>query len=178
MALFLSSCSSFFVGDQEFQERIGKIKEQNDILRKDVEEKKSNFEYFSSVEYKDKYAKMHLDKINPGEQVLIVTFDNEVDRIVEEENPELFETNDQSFAVIQNQVLSKLEELGLHQIDDRYKPEIREYQVFTKEKQWIWFNLMTSIEQQLKKLEVALKDKDFVVLEYIDLRIPDKVIYK
>lgn len=178
LALLFSSCSSFFIDDGEFQSRINKIKEQNDELKRNIEEKKENFEYFSSEEYKDKYAKMYLEKINAGERVIVLTYDEGQEDQIEYELDDFFEENNQSFADVQKKVFSALDEMGIVHIDDRYKPEIREYHVFTRDNVWIWLNLMTSIDLQLHKFKIAQSDEEFEVNEYIDLRIPAKVIYK
>jgi len=56
-----------------FEQTLENIRKQNDILMATIDEGKRELEYFRSSQYKDKYAKENLGKINPGEKVLIVT---------------------------------------------------------------------------------------------------------
>lgn len=56
-----------------FDQRLDVMKGQNDDLRAEITDGYKNLEYLQSLQYKDKYAKQNLNKINPGEKVLIFT---------------------------------------------------------------------------------------------------------
>lgn len=56
-----------------FEEHLRQISLQNDDLAADILEEKGDLEYYRSAQYKDKYAKENLGKLNRGEKVLIIT---------------------------------------------------------------------------------------------------------
>ena len=56
-----------------FEQTLSNIKAQNDILRGSIQIGYRDLEYYRSAQYKDKYAKENLGRINPGEQILIIT---------------------------------------------------------------------------------------------------------
>ena len=56
-----------------FETTLLNISQQNQDLRERIDEGYRELEYYRSTQYKDKYAKENLSKINPGEQVLIIT---------------------------------------------------------------------------------------------------------
>ena len=56
-----------------FEETLESISAQNDKLRQENALNQSDLEYYRSAQYKDKYAKENLDRMNRGEKVLIIT---------------------------------------------------------------------------------------------------------
>jgi hypothetical protein len=56
-----------------FEGTLLSIGKQNTILGQQIERGYRDLEYFRSVQYKDKFAKENLGKVNPGEKVLIIT---------------------------------------------------------------------------------------------------------
>jgi hypothetical protein len=55
-----------------FEQTLENIASQNDRLRMQIAQTKSDLDYFQSVQYKDKYAKENLGKLNPGEKSLVI----------------------------------------------------------------------------------------------------------
>jgi len=55
-----------------FEQTLQDIAQQNNDLKGTIERSKRDLEYYGSAQYKDKYAKENLGKINPGESVLII----------------------------------------------------------------------------------------------------------
>jgi len=60
-----------------FDRTLEGIEEQNDEIKEIISDSNKDLEYFSSSQYKDKYAKENLGLINPGEKVLIIKGQNE-----------------------------------------------------------------------------------------------------
>ena len=56
-----------------FEETLGSIQQQNNALRDKIGMGFADLEYYRSTQFKDKYAKENLGKLNPGEKVLIIT---------------------------------------------------------------------------------------------------------
>ncbi len=56
-----------------FQETLLSIETQNRHLQEEVRGSQSELDYFRSAQYKDKYAKENMGRLNPGEKVLIIT---------------------------------------------------------------------------------------------------------
>ncbi len=56
-----------------FEQTLGTIVNQNGVLRRTIDGGYRDLEYYRSTQYKDKYAKENLGKLNPGESVLIIT---------------------------------------------------------------------------------------------------------
>ncbi len=56
-----------------FEQTIGSIEGQNEEFQRQIEEKYEDLDYFRSAQYKDKYAKENLGRLNRGEKVLIIT---------------------------------------------------------------------------------------------------------
>ena len=56
-----------------FEETLGSIQQQNNALRDKISMGFADLEYYRSAQFKDKYAKENLGKLNPGEKVLIIT---------------------------------------------------------------------------------------------------------
>jgi len=56
-----------------FEETLESISAQNDKVRQENALNQSDLEYYRSAQYKDKYAKENLDRMNRGEKVLIIT---------------------------------------------------------------------------------------------------------
>ena len=79
---------------------------------------------------------------------------------------------------IKNELASKLD-LGVSSFDIDTYP-IEELRVVTNESWYILFNLKNNIKSQLSALEVALNEKiqNRSALQYIDLRIENRIYYK
>lgn len=56
-----------------FEETLKELALQNDEIAKDIGKGYRELEYYQSDQYKDKFAKENLHRINPGEKVLIIT---------------------------------------------------------------------------------------------------------
>ncbi len=56
-----------------FDEHLEQIARQNEELALQIQEERGDLDYFRSVQYKDKYAKETLGRLNPGEKALIIT---------------------------------------------------------------------------------------------------------
>lgn len=56
-----------------FEQTLNNIAENNDDLRARIEQGQRDLEYYRSNQFKDKYAKENLNKINPDEQLLVIT---------------------------------------------------------------------------------------------------------
>ncbi len=56
-----------------FEQTMTELASQNDKLRNENAQSQADLDYFRSAQYKDKYAKESLGKINPSEHVLIIT---------------------------------------------------------------------------------------------------------
>ncbi|MBI3618951.1 hypothetical protein HY213_02860 [Candidatus Peregrinibacteria bacterium] len=56
-----------------FEETLQNIGAQNQKLKENIVGSQQDLEYYRSAQYKDKYAKENLGKINPGENVLIIS---------------------------------------------------------------------------------------------------------
>lgn len=55
-----------------FEETLKNIQTQNSIIAGTIEEGYREVEYYKSAQFKDKFAKENLSKVNPGEKVLII----------------------------------------------------------------------------------------------------------
>lgn len=64
-------------GNYKLEQQISYFHVQNQKFEKDIYDIKDKVGYFSSDQYKDKYAKEVLNKLNPGEKVLVLSVDNE-----------------------------------------------------------------------------------------------------
>ena len=56
-----------------FDQHLIDIAQQNDDLQNHITNEQGDLDYFRSSQYKDKYAKETLGRLNPGEKVLIIT---------------------------------------------------------------------------------------------------------
>jgi cell division protein FtsB len=56
-----------------FEQTLAEMEAQNKLISKDIERGERDVAYFQSEQYKDKYAKENLGKLNPGEKVIIIT---------------------------------------------------------------------------------------------------------
>jgi len=56
-----------------FEQTLNDIELQNRKIAKSIDQGYRDLEYYRSDQYKDKYAKENLGKVNPGEKVLILT---------------------------------------------------------------------------------------------------------
>ncbi len=59
-----------------FEEELQKMSADNGMLRESISKSREDLDYYRSSQYKDKYAKENLNKLNPGEKVLIITADS------------------------------------------------------------------------------------------------------
>ncbi len=55
-----------------FDRQLDVMSGQNDKLRQEIEDGHRTLEYLQSEQYRDKYAKQHLNKVSAGENVLIL----------------------------------------------------------------------------------------------------------
>lgn len=55
-----------------FEQRLKDFAVQNDKLRAEIQRRTSDLEYYKSTQFKDKYAKENLSRMNPGERVIIL----------------------------------------------------------------------------------------------------------
>lgn len=51
---------------------IEKYEQDNLKIQNELEKKIKSYEYYTSLEYKDKIAKQNLNRINPGEEVIVI----------------------------------------------------------------------------------------------------------
>ena len=56
-----------------FEETLEDLEHQNDLIAQAVEQGYGDLEYYRSDQYKDKFAKENLGKINAGEKLIILT---------------------------------------------------------------------------------------------------------
>lgn len=56
-----------------FEETLQELGRDNNTIAADIEKAYRQLEYYQSDQYKDKFAKENLRKINPGEKLLIIT---------------------------------------------------------------------------------------------------------
>lgn len=56
-----------------FEQTLRGLEEKNKEIARSIERGYSDLEYYRSDQYKDKYAKENLGRMNPGEKVLIIT---------------------------------------------------------------------------------------------------------
>ena len=56
-----------------FDTHLQEISQQNDDLQKHIENEQGDLDYYRSAQYKDKYAKETMGRLNPGEKLLIIT---------------------------------------------------------------------------------------------------------
>lgn len=55
-----------------FEETLLEIAEQNRALQEDIDQNQRDLDYYQSAQYKDKYAKQSLGRLNPGEKLLVI----------------------------------------------------------------------------------------------------------
>lgn len=73
--LFLITTSIY--KDYKNEQQILAIKMENEDLHQENIQKKDDLLYFRSEQFKDKYAKQNLGKINPGEKVIVFAEEKE-----------------------------------------------------------------------------------------------------
>jgi cell division protein FtsB len=56
-----------------FEQTLSELEAQNQKIADEIAEGDRTLEYYKSDQFKDKYAKENLSKLNPGEKVLIIT---------------------------------------------------------------------------------------------------------
>jgi cell division protein FtsB len=81
--LFLITTSVY--KDYKIEQSLLKIKNENVNLFDENETKKEDLFYFSSAQFKDKFAKQNLGKVNPGEKIIVFA---EVEENIFFENPD------------------------------------------------------------------------------------------
>ena len=69
-----------------FEQTLGEIGMQNNVLRERIAEGHRSLEYFQSSQYKDKYSKENLNLVRPGEQILVITHTAKDPFILSEDN--------------------------------------------------------------------------------------------
>lgn len=60
-----------------FEQTLQEIADQNVSIAETIERGYGDLEYYRSTQYKDKYAKENLGRINPGEKLIIITPEND-----------------------------------------------------------------------------------------------------
>lgn len=76
-----------FYRNMLFERTLGDISQQNEVIASSIEKGYRDLEYYGSDQYKDKFAKENLGRLNPGEQMIILTQpaqNNDDDGIVSE----------------------------------------------------------------------------------------------
>ena len=56
-----------------FDQHLVEIAQQNDDLQKQIDGEQGDIDYYQSAQYKDKYAKENLGRLNPEEKILVIT---------------------------------------------------------------------------------------------------------
>ena len=69
-----------------FEQTLGEIGMQNNVLRERIAEGHRSLEYFQSSQYKDKYSKENLNLVCPGEKILVITHTAKDPFILSEDN--------------------------------------------------------------------------------------------
>lgn len=85
-----------FYSNTLFEQTLNSISAKNDAIRQKIENGERELQYYRSKQYKDKYAKEHLGRITPGENVLIIT--QETSRSIEHEADKALRFSDQQEA--------------------------------------------------------------------------------
>jgi cell division protein FtsB len=55
-----------------FEETLQAIGNENEKIETEIRESREQIDYFKSAQYKDKYAKENLGRLNPGEKIIII----------------------------------------------------------------------------------------------------------
>jgi len=55
-----------------FEQTLQELKDRNGLLLKEIEQGYRDLEYFRSAQFKDKFAKEKLGRVNPGEKTLLI----------------------------------------------------------------------------------------------------------
>jgi hypothetical protein len=55
-----------------FEDTLRRIEEENDQIAEDIEARYAELEYYRSEQYKDKFAKENLNRVNVGEKMLVM----------------------------------------------------------------------------------------------------------
>ena len=69
-----------------FEQTLGEIGMQNNVLRERIAEGHRSLEYFQSSQYKDKYSKENLNLVRPGEKILVIAHTAKDPFILSEDN--------------------------------------------------------------------------------------------
>ena len=75
-----------FYRNRLFEQTLGEIGMQNNVLRERIAEGHRSLEYFQSSQYKDKYSKENLNLVRPGEKILVITHTAKDPFILSEDN--------------------------------------------------------------------------------------------
>lgn len=87
-----------------FEETLQNIEEQNERIAEGIELGYADLEYYRSAQYKDKYAKENLGKLNPGEKLIIITYDPSADAGLTETGSVLRERREAAYFEILQQM--------------------------------------------------------------------------
>jgi hypothetical protein len=63
-----------------FEGKLQDIEQQNEDIAQQIDSGYRDLEYYGSVQYKDKFAKENLNRLNPGEKLVIITQPPELTR--------------------------------------------------------------------------------------------------
>lgn len=65
-----------------FEQKLLEIEEGNELIAQEIDDGYVDLEYFRSEQFKDKHGKENLGRMNPGEKVLIISTETEVESIL------------------------------------------------------------------------------------------------
>jgi len=68
-----------------FEETLGNLSKRNQDLRAQIDSGLNELEYYKSLQYRDKYAKENLGRINSREKVLILTEESPISYLVNDQ---------------------------------------------------------------------------------------------
>lgn len=70
-----------------FENTLQAIAVQNGKMKQEIDQSQHDLEYYQSYQYKDKYAKENLDKIQAGEKLLVITDEPKQDAALASDEP-------------------------------------------------------------------------------------------
>ena len=79
-----------------FEETLENLSKRNQDLRAQIDYGLNELEYYRSLQYRDKYAKENLGRINPGEKVLILTEKSPISYLIND-NPDRFKQREAAY---------------------------------------------------------------------------------
>lgn len=56
-----------------FEETLNSLEDENGVIASQIEQGYRDLEYYRSEQFRDKYAKENLNRLNPGEKVIVIT---------------------------------------------------------------------------------------------------------